>query len=135
MVTGDPAPAPARNKPFSILIGLTTLVVLLQGLWAGIFLEHPGRVPSGTALDLHSAGGSLATVLALAALVVASLRLRARRDLWWGSLLLFLLLAVEVFLGQLIHDSHKHALTAVHVPLAMLLMALCVWLSLRSTRR
>ena len=74
-------------------------------------------------------------MLALAAVVVASLRLRARRDLWVGSIVLFLLLAVEVLLGQLIHDSHKHALTAVHVPLAMVLMAICVWLPLRSARR
>jgi uncharacterized membrane protein len=141
MATGDPTPAPppgpgaGRSKAFGILVGLTSVVVLLQGVWAGIFLEHPGRSPSGAALDLHSAGGSLATLLALAALVVASLRLRGRRDLWAGSLALFLLLAIEVLLGQLIHDSHKHALTAVHVPLAMLLMAICVWLPLRSTRR
>jgi uncharacterized membrane protein len=135
MATGDAAPAPTRSKAFGILVGLTSLVVLLQGLWAGIFLEHPAKAPSGTALDLHSAGGSLATVLALAAVVVASLRLRGRRDLWVGSIVLFLLLAVEVMLGQLIHDSHKHALTAVHVPLAMVLMAICVWLPLRSARR
>lgn len=134
MATDDPA-NPSRNPAFSILVGLTSLVVLLQGLWAGIFLDHPGRVPSGTALDLHSAGGSLATLLALAAVVVASLRLRARRDLWFGSIALFVLLAVEVMLGQLIHDSHKNALTAVHVPLAMVLMGLCVWLPLRSGRR
>jgi uncharacterized membrane protein len=135
MATGDAGPAPTRSKAFGVLVGLTSLVVLLQGLWAGIFLEHPGKAPSGTALDLHSAGGSLATVLALAAVVVASLRLRGRRDLWVGSVVLFLLLAVEVMLGQLIHDSHKHALTAVHVPLAMVLMAICVWLPLRSARR
>jgi hypothetical protein len=139
MATAQPTTAAGgqpTNRAFDILVGLTSLVVLLQGVWAGIFLEHPGR-PSGssTALDLHSAGGSLATLLALAAVVVASLRLRLRRDLWFGSIVLFLLLAVEVMLGQLIHDSHKHSLTAVHVPLAMVLMGLCVWLPLRSTRR
>jgi hypothetical protein len=136
MAAGETAQAPARSRAFDILVGLTSLVVLLQGVWAGIFLEHPGQ-PSGssTALDLHSAGGSLATVLALAAVVVASLRLRGRQDLWVGSVVLFLLLAVEVLLGQLIHDSHRHALTAVHVPLAMVLMGICVWLPLRAVRR
>jgi hypothetical protein len=136
MAAGDTTRAPARSRAFDILVGLTSLVVLLQGVWAGIFLEHPGQaVGSSTALDLHSVGGSLATVLALAAVVVASLRLRGRRDLWVGSVVLFLLLAVEVMLGQLIHDSHEHALTAVHVPLAMVLMGICVWLPLRSVRR
>jgi uncharacterized membrane protein len=136
MAAGETAPAPARSRAFDVLVGLTSLVVLLQGVWAGILLEHPGqRGGSSTALDLHSVGGSLATVLALAAVVVASLRLRGRRDLWVGSVVLFLLLAVEVMLGQLIHDSHKDALTAVHVPLAMVLMGICVWLPLRSVRR
>ena len=127
---------PVRSRAFDILVGLTSLVVLLQAVWAGIFLEHDGhRDASKTALDLHAVGGSLAAVLALAAVVVALLRLRARRDLWVGSIVLFVLLAVEIMLGQLIHDSDQDGLTAVHVPLAMVLMGICVWLPLRAARR
>jgi hypothetical protein len=118
---------------YTVLVGLTSVVVLLQGLWAGIFLEHDGRRDKATtALDLHSAGASLAVLLALVAVVVATMRLRARRDLLWGTVALFVLLLVEMAVGQLIRDSDQDTLTAVHVPLAMVLMGLCVWLPLRA---
>lgn len=39
-----------RSRAFTVLIGLSALTVLLQGLWAGIFLEHDGhRDASGNA--------------------------------------------------------------------------------------
>jgi len=129
----DRPTAAGRNQAFSILIGLTSLAVLLQGLWAGIFLQHDGhRDASTTAVDLHSAGATAAVVLSLGAVVIASMRLRARRDLWFGSIVLFVLLVLEMVLGQLIKDSDKDGLTIVHVPLAMVLMGLCVWLPVRS---
>lgn len=125
---------PATRSPsFSILVGLTSLAVLLQAVWAGIFLEHDGaRDRSTTALDLHSIGATVAVVLALAAVVVASMQLRARRDLWFGSIVLLVLLVVEMALGQLIKDNDQDGLTVVHIPLAMLIMAVCVWLPLRT---
>jgi cytochrome bd-type quinol oxidase subunit 2 len=127
------APNTGPNPAFSVLVGLTSLVVLLQAVWAGIFLEHDGRRDEATtALNLHAAGGTAAVVLALGAVVIASLRLRGRRDLWFGSIVLLVLLVVEMALGQLIKDSDQDALTAVHVPLAMLVMAVCVWLPVRS---
>jgi hypothetical protein len=42
------------------------------------------------------------------------------------------LLVVEAYLGGLIRDDGKDSLTAVHVPLALALMALAVWLPLRA---
>ena len=35
--------APTHNKAYSALIGVTALLVLLQGVWAGIFLQHDGQ--------------------------------------------------------------------------------------------
>jgi hypothetical protein len=121
---------------FSVLIGFTALAVLLQGLWAGIFLQHDGRRDDAAGwIDVHAHGGEVAIVLAAVATVVGVVWLRARWDLWGGSALLVVLLAVEAYLGGLIRDEGKDVLTAVHVPLAMLIMALVVWLPLRSRRR
>jgi hypothetical protein len=127
------AGAAERSPAFSALIGLTTLAVLLQGVWAGIFLEHDGkRDAESTWIDVHAGGAAVAVVLALAATVVAFLQLRRRTDLVIGSATLVVLLIVEYLLGSLISNSSKDTLTAVHVPLAMLIMGLAVWLPVRA---
>ena len=127
--------APARNPLFSALIGLAALAVLLQGLWAGIFLEHDGeRDAAQSWIDVHARGADVAILLAALATVVALWKLRQRKDLWIGSGLLTIVLIFESYIGGLIRDASKDTLTAVHVPLAMLLMGLVVWLPLRAAR-
>jgi len=126
------AATPGRRL-FGILTGLTGLLVLLQGLWAGIFLEHDGeRDAAGSWIEVHARGGEIALVLAVAALVVAFARLRTRRDLLLGSAALVVLLVLESYIGGLIADDRLDSLTAVHVPLAMATMAVAVWLPLRA---
>ena len=123
----------ARTTLFSALTGLASLAVLLQGLWAGIFLEHDGRRDdAGGWIDVHARGGEVALVLAVAATVVALWRHRPRKDLWIGSLALVVLLVLESYLGGLIRGDSKDTLTAVHVPLALAIMAVSVWLPLRA---
>jgi hypothetical protein len=124
-----------RDPLFAAVIGLASLAILLQGLWAGIFLEHDGeRDAASSWIDVHARGGDLAVLLAAVATVMAFVRLRSRLDLWLGSAVLTVLLVLEAYLGGLIRDDGKDTLTAVHVPLAMALMALSVWLPLRSVR-
>jgi hypothetical protein len=126
----------AKTTLFSALTGLAALAVLLQGLWAGIFLEHDGRRDDASGwIDVHARGGEAALVLAVAATAVALWRHRARKDLWVGSLVLVVLLVLESYLGGLIRDDGKDTLTAVHVPLAMAIMAVSVWLPLRARLR
>jgi len=126
----------ARTTLFSALSGLAALAVLLQGLWAGIFLEHDGRRDDASSwIDVHARGGEAALVLAIAAAVVALWRLRSRKDLWIGSLVLVVLLVIESYVGGLIRDDGKDSLTALHVPLAMAIMAVSVWLPLRARFR
>ena len=121
---------------FTALIGLVALAVVLQGLWAGIFLEHDGkRDGSQNWIDVHARGADVAIVLAAIATVWAFARLRARRDLWIGSAVLTVVLVLESYLGGLIRDQGKDTLTAVHVPLAMAIMGLAVWVPFRATRR
>ena len=120
------------RKIFAALVGLCAVAVLLQGLWAGIFLEHDGeRDAASSWIDVHARGSEIALVLAVLATVWAIWKLRARKDLITGSVLLVVLLVVESYIGGLIRDSGKDTLTAVHVPLGMAIMAVVVWLPLR----
>ena len=127
------APADRSTRPrsplYGILVGLTTLGVLLQGLWAGLFLREQGGW-EGRWVGVHALDGQVTTALALAAAVVAYVQLRERRDLVLGTAVLTVALALEVGLGSAAGDSA--AARAVHVPLALLIMALAVWLPLRA---
>jgi heme A synthase len=116
-----------------VLIGLTTLAILLQAVWAGIFLSYHQRPDSW--IEIHARGGEVAILLAALSAVVAFLRMRHRTELWVGSLALTALLILESFIGGRITDAKQDSLTAFHVPLAMLVMALAAWLPLRSRRR
>lgn len=123
----------ARSTLFNVLIGLAAVAILLQGLWAGVFLEHDGeRDAASSWIDLHARGGDIAIGLALLATVVAIVTLRSRKDLVFGSAALTVLLVVEAYIGGLIVDASKDTLTAIHVPLAMAIMGLAIWLPLRT---
>jgi hypothetical protein len=125
-------PVRVTSRPYSVLIGLSTLVVLLQGLWAGLFV-HEGQDYDDSWVSVHARGADLAIGLALIATVVAIVKLRSRLDLVIGSAVFTVLLVLEAFLGGLIGD---HAgVTAIHFPLAMALMGLAVWLPVRAMRR
>lgn len=124
----DPGP---RSTLYSALIGATSLVVLLQALWAGLFVRE-GKDYSTGWVEVHSVGADVAIVLALVATIMAFVRLRPRRDLLVGTGALLVLLVLEAVIGGLIGDHG--GLTAVHFPLGMALMALAVWLPLRARR-
>jgi hypothetical protein len=113
---------------WSALVGLTSLGVLLQGLWAGLFLRRDAD--GSTWFSVHQHGAEVTVTLALLAAVAAAVWLRHRRDLLVGTVLLLVLLVAEYFLGRAGGGS-----VAVHVPLAMLLMGLAVWLPMAARRR
>ncbi len=124
---------PARSTGFSVFTGLTALTVLLQAVWAGIFLQHDGeRDAAGSWIDVHARGGEVALLFAVVAVVFAFGKLRSRRELLFGSIALAVLLIAESYLGGLVRDQGKDTLTAVHVPLGMAIMALSAWLPVRS---
>ena len=113
---------------WSALIGLTTLGVLLQGLWAGLFLRRDAD--GSTWFSVHQHGGEATVTLAALATLAAVLWLRNRTELLGGTILLLVLLVVEYFLGRAGGGS-----VAVHVPLALLIMGLAVWLPVAARRR
>jgi hypothetical protein len=116
------------HPAWSALVGLTTLGVLLQGLFAGLFLRRD--TDGSTWVSAHQHGGEATVTLALLATVAAAVWLRHRRDLLIGTVLLLVLLVVEYFLGRAGGGS-----VAVHVPLALLIMGLAVWLPVAARRR
>jgi hypothetical protein len=133
--TRDGVPTTRPGVALRALIALDVLAVLLQGLWAGLFLERDGaRDAAGQWIDVHARGGEVALILTVVVAVVAFLRSRQRRDLWGGAVVLALLLALEAYLGGLIRDDGKDTLTAVHVPLAMLIMGVTATLAVRANR-
>ena len=119
-----------HSAAYSILIGLTTLSIFLQGVWAGIFLSYDSRPDSW--VHVHARGGEVAIGLCFLALVAAVVQLRSRRDLLAGTAVLLVLLIVEAYLGGRITDDGNDLLTAVHVPLALVLTGLAVWLPFRA---
>ena len=124
-------PTRERDTLFSALVGLTALVILLQGVWAGLFIRR-GESYDGTWVTVHARGAEVAVALALAAAVVAFWRLRSRRDLVVGSIALVVLLAVEAYVGGEVFDHP--GLQVLHFPLALALMGLAVWLPFRARR-
>jgi heme A synthase len=114
---------------FSAIVGLTTVAILLQGVWAGIFIRS-GEANDATWVTVHDWGGRIAIFLALLATVVAAATLRQHRELVVGAAALFVLLFLEAYLGGLIVDSP--GVEAVHFPLALALVGLSVWLPLRA---
>ena len=123
-----------RSSAYSAVMGLAGLAVLLQGVWAGLFLREQGGYQD-TWVEVHARGAEVALALALVGTIIAFLRLRGRRDVVIGSVVFTVLLAFESFLGGRVGDEHSVGAQAVHIPLALALMGLAVWLPLRASRR
>ncbi len=90
----DPFDVAARpvSRIYRVLIGLSALAVLLQGLWAGIFLQHDGQRDAASGwVEVHARGADVAIALAAAAAVTAFVTMRARKDLWVGAAVLTVL--------------------------------------------
>jgi hypothetical protein len=126
------APARPRSAAFSAVIGLAALAVLLQGVWAGLFLREDGGYQDSW-VEVHARGADVAIALGVVATIIAFVRLRSRRELWIGSLVFTVLLLLEAYLGGRVSDAHSTAAQVVHIPLALALMGLAVWLPLRAS--
>jgi hypothetical protein len=130
----DGAVADDTGRSMRIIRALIWIVmadVVLQGLWAGVFLQHDWRGgQSAVWVDIHARAGELTILVAGAATVLAHRRLPNHRAVYRASAALTALLVLEAFLGGLIRDHHVWWLTAIHIPLAMVLVWLTVELAL-----
>ena len=122
------APALARSGPkFAALTGLTSLAILAQGVFAGEFIDHGAH---GAWLNAHDVNGYLVVVLAVVTAAYAVVYLRAEaRPLAIGSAVLAVLVIAQDAIGHAITDNGSDGLIAVHVPLALIVFGLTIWLS------
>lgn len=117
------------GRAYTVLLGLAALAVLLQGLWAGLFV-HEGEDYKDNWVEVHARGADVAIILSIVAFAVLAWKFRDRKDLLIGTGALAVVLVLEAYIGGLIGDSPD--LTVVHFPLAMALMGLAVWLPVRA---
>jgi ABC-type uncharacterized transport system permease subunit len=126
----------ARTGPiFAALIGLTTLAILLQAVFAGEFVD---RAHTGGWLSAHNANAIVVIALAVITAIYAVVALRnTARALVIGSIVLAVLVIVQTVIGHAITDDNDNGLLVIHIPLAMLAFGLTIWLSVkaRSLRR
>jgi hypothetical protein len=136
--TGHVPPPPAladrpleRSGPiFAALTGLTALAILLQAVFAGEFVDH---TRAGSWLSAHNTGAYVTIGLAVvtAAYALALLR-EAARALAIGAAVLAVLVIAQTAIGHAITSGGHDGLLVIHIPLAMLVFGLAIWLSVKS---
>ncbi len=115
------------------LTGLLMTVVLFQGAMAGVFVrDDRERDARSSFIDAHAWGAHVGTVLAVATAGFVLWRLRHHRPLVVGAVVLAVAFAAESYIGGLIRDEDRQALTPVHVPLAMVITGVTAWLILQA---
>jgi len=133
--TRDGGPLARSGPLFAALVGLTTLAILLQAVFAGEFVD---RTKTGGWLSAHAANAIVVIALAVITAIYAVVALRnTARALVIGSIVLAVLVIVQTVIGHAITDDNDNGLLVIHVPLAMLAFGLTIWLSVkaRSLRR
>jgi lipopolysaccharide export LptBFGC system permease protein LptF len=124
--------APRGLRVFNALIGVTTLGIFLQAITAGEFVSQEHR---GGWIAAHSVIANVTILVALATAVVGLVLVHATdKVLAWSSLALFVLLILQTVLGHLITEGEADGWIGVHVPLAFVIVALAVWLSVRGAQ-
>lgn len=116
---------------FSILNGLTLLGVLLQALWAGEFV---GRHGQHAWVTVHEIGAFVVVILGLATAAAAVALRHASSAVTFGALGLFVLIVVQTGLGEAITKGDANELITAHIPIAVLIFGLGVYLSSAGAR-
>jgi heme A synthase len=117
-------------RVFSILNGLILLGVLVQGMTGGAFL---GGATGVNWAQLHQVNAGVVETLALVAAILAIATQRRRRGIAVWSPVLFALLILQHGLGAGISGGNR-VLVAVHVPVALLVVGVGVYLSVAAAR-
>jgi hypothetical protein len=124
------APSPQVLKGFSALVGVTSLVVFVQAVTAGEFVSQNHR--DGW-ISAHDIVADVLAVLALATMVFTIVTLRkSSRSLTAGTIVLFVLVAIQTVIGHQITDNKQDWLIGVHVPLAFVVFGIAVWLPIHA---
>jgi len=124
-------PSAGAVRMFSILNGLTLLGVLLQAVWAGEFIDRTGR---DAWVTVHEIDAFVVVGLALATALAAVRLRRAHSALTLGDIGLLVLVVVQTGLGEAITKAGTNELIVSHVPIAVLIFGLGVYLSSAGAR-
>jgi heme A synthase len=116
---------------FSMLNGLTLLGLLLQAVWAGQFI---GSRNAHVFVSAHQMTAYAVGILALATAVMAISTLRRNPTILIGSIVQFLLVLALIAIGEMLKSSYSATLVGVHVPLAVFVFGLSIYLSAAATR-
>jgi heme A synthase len=118
-------------RMFSLLNGVTLLGVLWQAVSAGEFL---GSAEPSTWITVHEISGFVVVLLALATALAALTLRRADPALTLGAMGLLVLIVLQTGLGEAITKAGASGLTVAHVPIAVLIFGLGVYLSSMGAR-
>lgn len=123
----SPASVPDRSdsKVLGMILGIAALLILLQGVWAGVFMNKKGSAHQSW-VDIHGHMGEATALVAVIAFVWALVKLRDRRDVLIGTAAFAVVVIATVAVGM----AGKGGLV-VHLPLALCAMGLAVWLPTR----
>lgn len=106
--------------------------MLLQAVWAGASIDRTDRAAWVTVDEI---GAFAVVVLALGTAVVAAATLRrASSALALGALAQVVLIVVQTGLGEAITEGGADGLIVAHVPIAMLIFGLGIYLSIVGAR-
>ena len=123
-------PSTRTFRTFSSLAGLTSLAVFAQAVTAGEFVSQDHR--KGW-INVHDVVADVVAVVALATMVFTIVALRkVSRALLIGTIILFVLVVIQTFLGHQITDNNQDWLIGIHVPLAFIIFGIAIWLPIRS---
>jgi FtsH-binding integral membrane protein len=122
--------SPSSLKWFSALVGLTSLAIFVQAVTAGEFVSQKHR---GGWIDAHDIVADVVAVLALATMIFTIVTMRkSSRALVVGTIVLFVLVVIQIFLGHQITDNKQDWLIGIHVPLAFIIFGIAIWLPINA---
>jgi hypothetical protein len=123
------SPSPTAVKLISALVGVVALLILLQGVTAGIFVRQPGKT---TWVHAHQGMAYLAALLAVAVVVVSFTTwkgMAGAQMVQRESIALLIAIVIQIGIGAQLGTGGHTALLAIHIPLALLIFGLTLHLS------
>lgn len=131
----EPTLVPASRSQtlwFFISCCATSVAILAQAATAGVFVD---KTDADNWVTIHGIIADVSWVLALASAAIGWFTIRrATPHLAHWAIALFVLTLAQTGLGHLITDYGYDALIEVHVPLAMVIFGLTVWITVRARR-
>jgi hypothetical protein len=122
-------PSSTAVKLISALVGVVSLLILLQAVTAGIFVRQPGKT---TWVHAHQGMAYLAALLALAVVVVAFTTWKGMvgaQMIQREAVALLVAIIIQIGIGAQLGTSGHTGLLAIHIPLALLIFGLALHLS------